>query len=410
MANTDLNNDSNDDEISISTIPTITRKRRRNDTIGTSISSESSNKSINALEPITKVRKTVIILRHRQHLIYALNQQIKATKLKQRKPAIDVPTRWNSTYKMLKNFLYLREPIDTLRIKYPKDFNDLALNQREYDLIKELEQLLKDFDAISTKIQAEKEPILSLTILFINYIHKSLITTRDKTEFIDFKNAINKGIDKLIKYYPITASEPKNWDLHLFAGILDPRIKTNTLNKLTRVSADLLKFRLQNEFNLHYSDRLEYHPSESLFQDIDGSQDANLRPNIIKTVLADLYEEEYDDETRDLESELRQYLAEPRVNENIEPLEYWKNSRFTNLRVIARDIFAIIATTAPIERQFSKASEFANPRRRNRLTKTRINELICLKSWDSIPPIIESDNEIISDDTDISASDDNIEV
>ena len=68
---------------------------------------------------------------------------------------------------------------------------------------------------------------------------------------------------------------------------------------------------------------------------------------------------------------------------------------------MAKDYLAIIASSAPIEALFSRTLDIANPRKRNRLTKQRINQYICCKSWAIIEPPIEEDiNELESNDSD----------
>ena len=51
---------------------------------------------------------------------------------------------------------------------------------------------------------------------------------------------------------------------------------------------------------------------------------------------------------------------------------------------MAQDFLVIIATSAPIEREFNKLSDIANNKKRNRLSANRVNQLICLKSWADI--------------------------
>ena len=43
-----------------------------------------------------------------------------------------------------------------------------------------------------------------------------------------------------------------------------------------------------------------------------------------------------------------------------------------------------MASSAPIEREFSKLDDIANNKKRNRLSAERINQLITLKSWANI--------------------------
>jgi hypothetical protein len=51
---------------------------------------------------------------------------------------------------------------------------------------------------------------------------------------------------------------------------------------------------------------------------------------------------------------------------------------------MARDYLSIMASSSPLEGIFSRAGDIANPAKRNRLTKRRINETICIKSWEDI--------------------------
>ncbi len=74
---------------------------------------------------------------------------------------------------------------------------------------------------------------------------------------------------------------------------------------------------------------------------------------------------------------------------------------------MARDIIGINPTSASIERQFSRASDITNLPKRNRLSKQRINQLCCLKSWLSIQEEQEGDPlEDLSDDIDYSEVED----
>ena len=120
-------------------------------------------------------------------------------------------------------------------------------------------------------------------------------------------------------------------------------------------------------------------------------------------MLIDIRQEDPEDDRQFFESQVEQYLAVPPVNMAVEPLIYWRDSRFTDLAKMARDYLAIMPTTAPVERLFSQASESANPRRRNRLTKARINQILCIRSWDKVPDLLDlDDDENESDDSDFS--------
>jgi hAT family C-terminal dimerisation region len=98
------------------------------------------------------------------------------------------------------------------------------------------------------------------------------------------------------------------------------------------------------------------------------------------------------------ESELTSYLGEKKRNPDTNPLVYWRDSPWPYLKKMARDYLAIMPTTATIERIFSVAGNIANPRHRNRISKARINQLVCLYNWETLP-IAEDEDEDVSDDS-----------
>ena len=96
----------------------------------------------------------------------------------------------------------------------------------------------------------------------------------------------------------------------------------------------------------------------------------------------------------------------PFADEETDPIYWWSNQRqFRILPLMARDFLCIQPTSAPIEREFSKASDITNPPKRNRLTKKRINQLCCLKSWLRLKDQLEAaPKEDISDKSNFSGS------
>jgi hypothetical protein len=79
----------------------------------------------------------------------------------------------------------------------------------------------------------------------------------------------------------------------------------------------------------------------------------------------------------------------------IEPLEWWKlNSiRFPILSIMAKAYLSIMATSAPIEREFSIFSNIIT-RSRNSLDEQTARMTILLKSW-KVPEILVEEPEII---------------
>jgi len=79
--------------------------------------------------------------------------------------------------------------------------------------------------------------------------------------------------------------------------------------------------------------------------------------------------------------EVDAYLAEAKCTWNTSPNSWWQiyGQKYPILALMAQDFLAILATSAPIEREFSKLLDIANNKKRNRLSAERINQLICLK-------------------------------
>ena len=71
---------------------------------------------------------------------------------------------------------------------------------------------------------------------------------------------------------------------------------------------------------------------------------------------------------------------------------------------MAKDYLAILALSAAIESEFSRVSDTVNPRKRNRLSKQRINEMSCLRSFQRIKDLPIPDDEDESDASDFLVS------
>ena len=91
---------------------------------------------------------------------------------------------------------------------------------------------------------------------------------------------------------------------------------------------------------------------------------------------------ESDDEDDDLnvEKELENYVNEPKLNEDSDPLlDFWKRkeSIYPRLSVLARKYLCIQATSTPSERVFSKMGNTVS-KKRNRITPAHTNQTIFL--------------------------------
>jgi hypothetical protein len=305
---------------------------------------------------------------------------------------------------MLRNFIRLIEPITAVQSKYPTYFEGLSLTRHELSLIQAVLPILETFTTINTVLQAEQTPTLSQALIYLNRINSLLSNAKTNLanqEFPELVKGINNALQKLNKYYPIkpNITNIKAYWLHIYAVILDPRFKLKPFqigNIWGSREQTLIERNFRGLFQ-QYKQRFRESPEPSN-QDQEDSQN---------TLFSDIYYEIHASGAESEGDEIKQYLAEGYATESTNILVYWRSSRFRILAEMARDIIGINPTSAPIERQFSRASDITNPPKRNRLTKRRINQLCCLKSWLSIKEEIEEDPlEDISDDTDYSEGED----
>ena len=94
------------------------------------------------------------------------------------------------------------------------------------------------------------------------------------------------------------------------------------------------------------------------------------------------------DEPGGVFSELRNYLSQPTIPRQADPLKYWEAMKhsFPNIYSVARKYLSVPATSVPSERLFSKAG-IIDSDKRSRLDPERLNKLVFLSSireedWD----------------------------
>lgn len=153
---------------------------------------------------------------------------------------------------MINNFLPLYIPINTtIDISKNKAFRDksLKITKEELAYLKTTLSILRVFVKATTKLQGDTYPTIYYTIPFIYSIYSQLEKLKEELvvsftlnsyynilTFIQkeeiFKNAINKAIAKLRKYYPTNTYIGSNRKALYYSLILDPRLKTKGLEGL----------------------------------------------------------------------------------------------------------------------------------------------------------------------------------
>lgn len=140
------------------------------------------------------------------------------------KPILDVQTRWNSTFEMLKRALKLKEAL-ILLWNSNSILNSYSVTESEWSSIEKLCPLLGHIKHISTILEKEDELTLSTAVMVFNLLADKMeetmeeLATTNNNYDIALAYAIQAGRDKMVKHY-----SQCNW-IYDVALILDPRHK-----------------------------------------------------------------------------------------------------------------------------------------------------------------------------------------
>jgi len=291
---------------------------------------------------------------------------------------------------MLEVYISIKLAINYTISKHPDEFINILIDNNELIIVRELIKVLQPFFYASTEIQRQKEPTFIYSHLIITQLHQHIKELLRSTINSEIKAGLEKGLIKLQKYFPQDYSA-NTYDIYAFSIILDPRFKLDFLQKKLGYSATSIQFikqrfrQLFDTYSLRYRD-INNNKNQS-FIDIDTEA---IKPKSYKEQLLDQFTQDFSDDDDDIISfnttEVDLYLAEGRANKDINLTVYWKlkQSEYPILAILVKDFLSIIATSAPIEREFSKLLDIANNKKRNRLSARRVNQLICLKSWANI--------------------------
>ncbi|GBC14748.2 zinc finger BED domain-containing protein RICESLEEPER 2-like [Rhizophagus irregularis DAOM 181602=DAOM 197198] len=273
---------------------------------------------------------------------------------------LDVKTRWNLTFLMLKLALVLREALDDFII-LQRDLNRFIITPEEWDMIKELCRVLEKFYKATEFMSSSQHITLSSSVLIYNILfdHLEKFVNETSAEYChieEIRLAINKGINKLSTYY----SKTDESELYYISTILDPRCKLNYYKK--------------NNWEQKYIDKatnIITDKYKEIYQSISNSltdTDTTITTNTTNknNFLFELFE--FENNIEDID-ELQDYLNKP-SNETIYP-------RLANM---ARDYLGIPGTSVPVERIFSGGSDLITKKRSN-LNIDSIRTCICLKNW-----------------------------
>lgn len=300
-----------------------------------------------------------------------------------KKLALDVKTRWNSTFLMLQTSLIYRDVF--ARLKYRDSQYKICPTEDDWEVAREICEKLELFHTATKLFSGTKYPTANVYFPTICGIRVEISKWLQSPKDVIKDMALNM-LEKFNKYWSV---------IHGVMGIatvLDPRYKlgileyyyekmyggVEALNEVTRIKELCLK--LVGEYEARQGSHYEPQPSPPPLQsDIDSNS----------PLIDDLSDFDKFIQTRDIRnargrSELDCYLEDgmmPRTSD-FDVLSFWKTSgpKYPLLQMIAKDLFAIPVSTVASESAFSTSGRVISPHR-NRLLPTTVEALMCSQSW-----------------------------
>eukprot|EP00267_Zea_mays_P054567 XP_020407811.1 zinc finger BED domain-containing protein RICESLEEPER 2-like [Zea mays] len=360
-----------------------------------------------------RVRAAVRYIRNGGSRIVKFKEIVEEEKLTN-KPflKLDVPTRWNSTFLMLKVALVYEKVFTRLADEDMSYVIDLSEgrdgfghpDELDWQNAKKMADFLEHFHDLTVRISTTLQ-ITSHTFFHeIGEVHLLIQSWLNSTD--DLQCAMGMRMkDKFDKYWGLwhTSSgnendrgrgkgkEKENLNLLIFvAGCLDPRYKLSMYTKITveeifgeargQLVWEAIKTCVHELFDEY---RKIYAPSEETTDISDPIATQGGRGGKLKEVIAKRMKLGHGSSINS-KSELDKYLSEETEDTEmkIDLLVWWKASeqRFPVLSRLARDVLAIPISTVASEYAFSTSGRILDDFRSS-LTPFMLEALVCTQDW-----------------------------
>ncbi|GJY96816.1 zinc finger BED domain-containing protein RICESLEEPER 2 [Tanacetum coccineum] len=327
----------------------------------------------------------------------------------------ECPTRWNSTYDMLKSAIELQEAFYNYSMKnasFSRDLEEIP-RRTDFDVCQQVCDFLEKFKEKTELVSTQSSPVAHLFYSEILDVDKHL---REWEVVPKFKLMVEKMRLKYDKYW----GDYKNINHYMyFAVLLDPTMKSEILGYGFR-------HLMENGCILEENEYEENTPLEFL---TDNEKEDKVKQLVYEVetnmgVLFALYNEKYGTKLTNNSSdvhkssstqsrnttrrrgntflnsfksqntsrsiggddELKKYLKEPILElddeEDFDILSWWKinSPRFPIVSKMAKDILSIQISTVASESAFSTSGRILDPYR-NALSPQIVEALLCTQSW-----------------------------
>jgi hypothetical protein len=356
---------------------------------------ESQIKSIELwrkLGPVGKLHNLIMYIRSSSKRMDAFNdvanymEDVPADSVSKLRIIDDQPTRWNSTYLMIKRANKLHYRLDQFCIEYESDLDSQdMLTAQDWQELNLMEKHLEPLYALVMRTQGNAkhgsygalwEILVAFEIILINLedarvkyvlLNKSKGKSKTGSDYMHLSACINAAWGKANKYYKLLDDSP----VYVAAVLLHPSLKWSFFHKHWAKKVEWIRRyekTLQKIWKQQYQDKS---PSSSRPSSQQQSSD----------IIQKLMDLAMDDRAK--EDEYHVYCQAPPIRLDEDALVKWWTSMeesFPNLAKWAYDMISIPAMSSECERIFSSAGELLEPRR-NRLLDDIVQANECLRQW-----------------------------
>jgi hypothetical protein len=297
--------------------------------------------------------------------------------------SLDVSTRWNSTYTMLRDALYYKNAFIRLKSSDRRRYEKITPSPSEWAMAFKLFQCLKKFFDLTELFSGTLYPTANLFYRGFCEI-KVLLDEWSVSQDTTISAMASSMSKKFEKYWK------KSSTTLVVACFLDPRYKKRLIEFYMR------KFHGMSA-QVHVDELVDVIKKMYQFYVVVAAAPTSSRPKtgVMDIDTTDLLVDNEDDELENFlyESsghdatnlnELEKYMADPplRLSGQFDILAWWKNqtNEYPVLSKITHDLLVVQVSTVASEAAFSAGGRVVDPFR-SRLEPEMVEAFICMKDW-----------------------------